>query len=390
MRIILNMRDDIVSRRWVSSQSINFFTSTVIIFLLLIIAIQYDELCQQASMTTAVSESSVNKTTSTSPPPTESDKPTSFPKKIWYKMGAQGVSNEAKRFQHHCLSINPGYKSEVLTDVVADEYIWKWYSHRPDILDTYFSLRIPILRADFLRYLILYAHGGVWFDLDVSCEDVGIKNWVLEEYKNATNLVVGLEFDIDWQDDGVLWSQFASWTVMAKPNSPHLMRVIDAILVEIEKIARRNHVAVDGIQLSMVDDVVDLTGPKMMTSSIVKSLGERLGRELDDRDIGNLASPKLIHDVLILPGNAFAGSQNEYQKDKVRVLVSHHYAGTWKTKFGGEGAKDSEQEKEIERETEIERQEEIEEQELIGRQKEILQDNKFEQKNEYEQEKPLQ
>jgi len=97
-------------------------------------------------------------------------------------------------------------------------------SHRPDILNTYFSLNIPILKADLLRYLILYADGGVWFDLDVSCEDTPIDNWVLAEHR-AANLVVGLEFDYDYQEDTAMYSQFASWTIMAKPRSPHLMQV---------------------------------------------------------------------------------------------------------------------------------------------------------------------
>ncbi|RAL59255.1 hypothetical protein DID88_006969 [Monilinia fructigena] len=110
----------------------------------------------------------------------------------------------------------------------------------------------------------------------------------------------------------------------------------------------------------MINDVVDLTGPKRMTLGIVKSLNKVLGRELDDRDVGELRSARLIHDVLILPANAFAGIQNGFAKDKGSVLVNHHYAGTWKNKFGGEGEKGSEQEKEIEREKQVEYEREIE------------------------------
>lgn len=293
------------------------------------------------------------------------------------------MSDEAKRFRNHCLNISPGYQSEILTDALADEYIWKWFSHRPDILNTYFSLSVPILRADLLRYLILYAYGGVWFDLDVSCEKVPIQKWVLEEYRDAANLVVGLEFDCAWQDDGYLYSQFASWTIMAKPGSPHLMQVIDDILAEFSEIAQRNNVTIDGVQLSMINDVVDSTGPKRMTLGIVKSLNGVLGRELDDRDVGELRSARLIHDVLILPANAFAGIQNGFAKDKGTVLVNHHYAGTWKNKFGGEGEKGSEQEKEIERERQIEYEREIEKQKEAEKEKEA----EMEKESESEQEK---
>ncbi|KAB8296714.1 hypothetical protein EYC80_002134 [Monilinia laxa] len=352
----------------------HIFFSIVVIFLLIVIAIQYDELNNQGPISIDSLNSSMNTHETLA---THKSIPTLFPKKLWYKAGPQGVSEEAKRFRNHCLNISPGYKSEILTDAFADEYIWKWFSHRPDILNTYFSLSVPILRADLLRYLILYAYGGVWFDLDVSCEDVPIQKWVLDEHRDAANLVVGLEFDCAWQDDGYLYSQFASWTIMAKPGSPHLMQVIDDILAEFSEIAQRNNVTIDGIQLSMINDVVDSTGPKRMTLGIVKSLNRILGRELDDRDVGELRSARLIHDVLILPANAFAGIQNGFAKDKGSVLVNHHYAGTWKNKFGGEGEKGSEQEKEIEHEKQIEYEREIEKQKESENEKE----------SEFEQEK---
>ncbi|KAK6611348.1 glycosyl transferase [Botrytis cinerea] len=299
-----------------------------------------------------------------------------FPRKLWYKVGPQG------------------YKYEVLTDAFADEYVWKWFSHRPDILNTYFSLNIPILKADLLRYLILYADGGVWFDLDVSCEDTPIDNWVLAEHR-AANLVVGLEFDYDYQEDTAMYSQFASWTIMAKPRSPHLMQVIHDILDELNEIAKRNDVLIEGIELSMISDVVDITGPKRMTWGIIKSLKEILGRELDDRDVGELRSARLIHDVLILPGNAFAGTQNGFKKEKGKVFVNHHYAGTWKNKFGGEAEKGSEKEKEIEEEKRIEQEmeekkteeERTEQERMEQEQKDTEQEHETEEGNGNEQSK---
>ncbi|KAF7872029.1 uncharacterized protein EAF02_009134 [Botrytis sinoallii] len=305
--------------RQTSCQYQTLLLSTVVIFLLIIVAIQHEEISnkQKLPISTKSSNSSV---VISAPLATHSSEAPEFPKKLWYKVGPQGVSDEAKRFRYHCLDINPGYEYEVLTDAFADEYVWKWFSHRPDILHTYFSLSIPILKADLLRYLILYAYGGVWFDLDVSCEDIPMDDWVLEEHR-AAKLVVGLEFDYDYQEDTAMYSQFASWTIMAKPRSPHLMQVINDILDELNEIARRNEVSIEGIELSMISDVVDITGPKRMTWGIIKSLKEILGRDLDDRDVGELRR-------------------------------------TWKNKFGGEAEKGSEKEKEIEEERRIEQEKE--------------------------------
>ena len=40
--------------------------------------------------------------------------------------------------------------------------------------------------------------------------------------------------------------------------------------------------------------------------------------------------PKLIGDVLIMPGVSFAASQNGYATDQGDALVTHHYEGSWK------------------------------------------------------------
>ncbi|CAD6443817.1 a015e294-7e60-4199-a39a-13348ed544cf-CDS [Sclerotinia trifoliorum] len=220
----------------------------------------------------------------------------------------------------------------------------------------YFSLKIPTLRADLLRYLILYAYGGVWFDLDVSCRDIPMYRWVLEERRGAASLVLGLEFDCEWQDYGILYLQFASWAIMAKAGSVHLLRVIEDIVVVLNGIAGRNNVSVEGLQLSMISDVVDATGPKKMTLGIVKSLDRILGRKLDDRDIGELRRARLIHDALILPRNTFTGTQNVFKKEKGDVFVNHHYAGSLKDTFGGEAEKGSERDREIKEEKRVERE----------------------------------
>ena len=213
------------------------------------------------------------------------------------------------------------------------------YAERPDIVTTYFSLNIPILKADLLRYLILYANGGIWNDLDVSCEDLPIHGWIPSQYRRETGLVVGLEFDGPWEDDGELHTQFASWTILARPQSPHMLQVVEDILEDIHKMALEHDVPVARLDMGMIGDVVDVTGPKRMTRGIVKSLEHMLGETIDDRNVSGFTVPTLVGDVLILPGNAFSASQAGYPEDQGPALVTHHYAGTWKNEHGGEMTK---------------------------------------------------
>jgi len=261
---------------------------------------------------------------------------TAIPEKIWYKLGPKGLSDDTKGWISSCLDKNPSYQREFLTDASGDHYVKAHFANRPDIVDAFLQFSIPILKADLLRYLILYAEGGVWSDLDVSCEEGSIQDWVPEQYKADAALVVGLEFDWDWEDDNFLHSQFASWTIMAKRGSPHMMMVVDDILENMHTKAEENNVPISGLTMEMVGEIVDATGPKRMTRSIVKSMELVLEDTVDDRNISGLHEPKLIGDVLILPGNAFAARQSGYPSDQGPTYVEHHYAGTWKNDHGGE------------------------------------------------------
>jgi mannosyltransferase OCH1-like enzyme len=118
-----------------------------------------------------------------------------IPKKIWYKLGASGLSYDTRGWTSTCISQNPECHAEFLTDQSADSFVRGKYIDRPDIVGTHDALTIPILKADMLRYLLLYAEGGVWFDLDVSCEGVPIDEWIPEEFREDVSLVAGWEFD---------------------------------------------------------------------------------------------------------------------------------------------------------------------------------------------------
>lgn len=263
---------------------------------------------------------------------------TTIPKKIWYKLGPKGLSDEIREWSASCIDKNPTYHAEFLTDSSSDEYVVRTFASHPDIVESYMNLTVPILKADLLRYLLLYSEGGIWFDLDVSCEDVPIDEWVPPEYDGHVGLVLGWEFDVGWGDTFI--RQFASWTMMAKPGLPHMWMVVEDILEGIRAAMALHQVPVAGLTLAMVGEVVDFTGPRRLTRSVFKSLEQTFNTTIDYESISNLLEPQILGDLLIMPGYAFAGSSNTYEdEDKARLgpsLVKHHYAGTWKNDHGGE------------------------------------------------------
>lgn len=196
----------------------------------------------------------------------------------------------------------------------------------PDIIDIYQDLQVPILKADFLRQLILYADGGVWSDLDVTC-NTPIDSWIPQKYKNQTNLVVGLEFN---------GNQFASWTVMAKPKTNHITAAIEYIMDALESSAEEANTTIAGLTMKTISDVVAVTGPQAMTQAILRSISVELGETVTGENVSNLHEPVLLHDVLVLPNAAFAAMQAGFPEDQGPYLVEHHYAGSWKNDAGGE------------------------------------------------------
>ena len=128
---------------------------------------------------------------------------------------------------------------------------------------------------------------------------------------------------------------------MARPGSQHLWKVVEDVLTGIEEKCRENEVSVGELTMGMIGDVVDLSGPRRLTRSVVGGLGEVLGEETVAEkmlDLKELLVPSLVGDVLVLPGFALAKSSNTYANGTEigSVLVEHHYAGSWKNEHGGE------------------------------------------------------
>lgn len=269
-------------------------------------------------------------TAPTRPPQT----PTGIPEKLWYKLGPKGLTDDLRRFTDSCITGNPTFQYEFLTDESGDQFVRDHFTSHPDIVDGFLAIRIPIIKADLVRYLVLYHAGGIWNDLDVSCQ-VPISDWVPEQYKANASIVVGMEFDVD------IWiRQFASWTIMAKPKSPHMLTVVEDCLEGLESRAKELGVGMQDLRLDMIGDIVDVSGPRRLTRGIQKSLSNTLGQEVGNDDVAHISQPKLIGDVLVMPDYAFADSMNQQYGDKKvgKVLATHHYAGSWKNANGGEEA----------------------------------------------------
>jgi len=249
-----------------------------------------------------------------------------IPAKIWQKSGPKGINQDTRDLIQKWLFHNPRFRHEVLTDASGEQYVRDHYAYWPEALNTFLDLKVPIVKADLLRILILYSDGGLYADLDVACE-VPIDSWIPAEYVDKVKAVVGIEFD-GWQ--------FASWTLMAAPGLVHFKSAIEYILRQFRDTAERHQVEIADITMEMISDVVDVSGPQAITLAILESLSKTTGEDIGKGSIIGLHEPRLLGDVLVMPQAAFAALQGGFPKDQGPYLVSHLYAGTWKNDRGGE------------------------------------------------------
>ncbi|KAG8162607.1 hypothetical protein KVR01_008372 [Diaporthe batatas] len=262
--------------------------------------------------------------------------PQSIPKKIWYKLGPRGLTAQVQAWADSCIQQNPEYEHKFMTDELSDAWVAEHFSDHHEVAEAYLNLTVPILKADILRYLLLFVEGGVYNDLDVTCH-VPIDSWIPAEYQANASLVVGWEFDVGWGENIV--REFATWTILSKPASPHIWALIENIIQLLDdKTKQLNLESVGQLTPITVGDVVDTTGPRIFTKSILESLERNTQAPVDKDSIKNLLHPKMVGDVLILPGYSFAAGSNHYSAEQPiqPPLVTHHGAGTWKNEHGGE------------------------------------------------------
>ncbi|EPE06425.1 glycosyltransferase family 32 protein [Ophiostoma piceae UAMH 11346] len=267
-----------------------------------------------------------------------------FPHKIWqiWKVHPLDFEERDHNTAYTWLERNPDYQYEVLTDNNEYSYVQSRFGpdgfNRPDIVDFYRNVRATIVRADLLRYMVMYAEGGVYADIDVEAIKP-MSKFVPERYnKRDIDMVIGVEIDEpDWRDHPILGQKsrsFCQWTFISKPQNPVMMDLIENIMVWLRGVADRQKVSISDVVLDF-DEIITGTGPSAFTNAIIKHINRsRSGSNLVNWDVfHDLSESKLVGGVLVLTVEAFAAGQGHSDSgnhDARSALVRHHYhASNW-------------------------------------------------------------
>lgn len=244
------------------------------------------------------------------------------------------------------MDMNPGHRYEVLTDDNAQAYVEAHFGpngfNRPDIIYVFQSLTIKIIKADFLRYLVMYSEGGVYADIDVEAlKPIDKFIPTTSDFNEADiDMVIGVEVDEpQFAFHPILGPKsqsFCQWTFMCKPRSPAILRLIDNIISWLDKLSRAQDVPIAEIKVTF-DDVIKGTGPSAFTSAMLSEMAAQSGQAVTWDSFHGLKEPKRVANILVLTIDAFAAGQdhsNAGKHDSEAAMVKHHYHATsWTDSF---------------------------------------------------------
>ena len=235
-----------------------------------------------------------------------------FPAFIWQTWKytpASGDFNPAFRDpEASWTALHPTFVHEVITDDVAVDFVRHLYAAVPDIIEAYDALPVPVLKADFFRYLVLLARGGIYSDIDTMALK-SAADWIPTSVPaDSYGLVIGIEADPDrpdWADWYARRIQFCQWTIQAKPGHPVLVDVVANITQETLQRKAEGHLT------KATNGIIEFTGPGVWTDSVFAYFNDP--DYFDNTKVNvtwekftGLRAPVKLGDVIVLPITSFS------------------------------------------------------------------------------------
>ncbi|KAI1860767.1 uncharacterized protein JN550_011368 [Neoarthrinium moseri] len=233
------------------------------------------------------------------------------------------------------MQMNPGYTYTLFGTEGAVAFLQSRFPRRQDYLETFNELRNPGLKSDFLRYMVLYAEGGVYSDLDTRPEKP-IDEWVPTDYETVARLVVGIEYDSLGGDIGKDYTypvQFAQWTIAAAPEHSVFVNMTERCIRGLHELSEKYNTSLGEIN-SKDDEVLKATGPVAWTETVFEGIQVQAPELQSISDLSGMKEPTLYGDILVLPINGFgsglphSGSARWFTPKE--ALTTHHSESSWR------------------------------------------------------------
>ncbi|KAM9907185.1 hypothetical protein OXX79_001106 [Metschnikowia pulcherrima] len=272
-----------------------------------------------------------------------------FPAYIWqsWKHGLNDDRFDAtyKEGQAQWAFRNPGFVHELFNDDTSYATVKHLYNHMPEVIEAYEALPEVVLKMDFFRYLILFARGGVYADVDTMPLQP-VPNWIPENVE-ATELglimSVGMEVNNkNWRSEVHRRLEFGQFIIQSKPGHPVLREIIgkitDTTLQKKRALREGEKLSLSGSPNQKLLEISRWTGSGLWTDVVFEYLNDyvrsSIYQSVSWKDFHNLEGPKLVSDILILPSKSFASDVEVSKDGKIAdpiAFAKHWSAKIWKT-----------------------------------------------------------
>ncbi|KAK9459257.1 uncharacterized protein V1516DRAFT_679427 [Lipomyces oligophaga] len=243
--------------------------------------------------------------------------------------------------------MNPEYQHRLVDDKGGKEFVSTVYASVPEIVETYMTFPQAVLKADLLRYLILYMHGGVYSDLDVYCRKP-IHEWVPKKlWESNSDIIVGVEIDEPYitPDTMTAWGWIksyglAQYVIVAKPFSKPIRTAIVRTISHAYQLAKSKGKKLPSeIQSYTPNEVFDVSGIGMWTDAVMDSINFRRS-DITWSDLHNLKLARRFPTdsgaAIILPIRYFGNGQlhsGAGEFEQTDACVSHLFAKDWQKRW---------------------------------------------------------
>jgi mannosyltransferase OCH1-like enzyme len=261
-----------------------------------------------------------------------------IPQQLWQTSKSSSLSKRARKLQDSWRSLNPSLNITLMNDTEAAGFISSFYGQ--EIAALYAAYPLGVMRADFWRYAILYAYGGVYSDIDTECTQPleqwfppklrapGVKNAPPSVSENSSWTSAGdLQYDkLTWADCSMVVAlendvHMCQWTFAAVPGHPVLRSTLKLAVKSLDK----------GVQCGYDHMVHAHMGPGTWTDGLRDALGLPLGR-LSAADIARAVwTDPAVHQrvrdmwLYVMAPELFGGLLFEGSSPNVR----NHYSSQW-------------------------------------------------------------
>jgi alpha 1,6-mannosyltransferase len=263
-----------------------------------------------------------------------------FPAYIWqtwkYAPSSYWFDEDLRGLEASWTELHPKFTHEVISDENQRHLIQYLYGSVPDVFEAYDSLPLGVMKADFFRYLVLLARGGIYSDIDTTALKPA-HSWLPEELDRSTiGFIVGIEADPDrddWHDWYSRRLQFCQWTIVSKPGHPILRDMVATVTEQALRMKRAGILKVG----HMDKTIMEFTGPGAWTDAVFRYFNNPSyfniqpgDKNITYEDFSHQTTHRKVGDVVVLPITSFSpgvGQMGAGDTDDAMAFVKHNFEG---------------------------------------------------------------